>query len=199
MTKKSWLLGLIGLLWSCGSTSVDGMGPSGGAASGGTTSGGTTSGGMTSGGTTSGGTTSGGTASGGTTSGGAASAGAAGTNGGTDHGGAASMADVQAFFDDRCVICHDKSKQGLPTFPQLSLVAGDARAALVGKAATEKCGGILVVPGDPDHSYLMKKLTQATPCEGMQMPRPFEIVKPPPTTAADLATLRSWIGAGANP
>jgi hypothetical protein len=189
MTKESWLLGLIGLLWSCGSTSVDGMGPSGGAASGGTTSGGTASGG----------TTSGGTASGGTASGGAASAGAAGTNGGTDSGGAASMADVQAFFDDRCVICHDKSKQGLPTFPQLSLVAGDARAALVGKAATEKCGGILAVPGDPDHSYLMKKLTQAAPCEGMQMPRPFEVIKPPPLTAGELATLRSWIGAGANP
>jgi hypothetical protein len=109
------------------------------------------------------------------------------------------MAAVQAIFSDHCTNCHDKSKGGLPTFPQLSLVPGDSHAALVGKAATEMCGGTLVVAGDPDHSYLIHKVTEDTPCEGQRMPRPFEVVKPPPLTAEQVMTIRSWISAGAPP
>ena len=173
MSKKVLLLGCVGLLWSCAGASMDAP------AAGGTMSGGTTSGGTTSGG---------GGASG------AASGGSAGAS-----AGASSMADVQLIFDGRCVICHDKSKQGLPTFPQLSLVRLDAHAALVNKAATEACGGMLVLPGDPDHSYLISKLTQAMPCEGQHMPRSFEGPISPPLDALQLATIRSWISAGAQP
>ena len=87
----------------------------------------------------------------------------------------------------------------MPSFPQLSLVAGDAHDALVNKAATETCGGVLVVPGKPDQSYLMHKLTEAKPCDGGRMPRGFELIKPQPLSAESLATIRSWINAGAPP
>ena len=179
MWKQILPFALVGLLSACAGTSMEASPPAGGAATGGTSSGGTATGGTSSGGAATGGTSSGG-------SGGAS-------------GGQSSMADVQAIFDSRCVLCHDKSKQGLPTFPQLSLVASDAHAALVNKGATETCGGILVVPGNPDRSYLIHKLTQATPCDGLQMPRPFEIIKSPPLSADQVAVIRSWISGGAKP
>ena len=175
MSKKVLLLGWVGLLWSCAGTGMD-VPAAGGVASGGVASGGMASGGMASGG----------------------SGGASGASGGAN-GGPSSLADVQSIFDGRCVICHDKSKQGLPTFPQLSLVRTDALAALVNQAATETCGGVLVVPGDPDHSYLISKLTQAMPCDGQHMPRSFEGPISPPLDAQQLATIRSWISAGAQP
>jgi hypothetical protein len=109
------------------------------------------------------------------------------------------MAEVQAIFDARCVQCHDSTKVGLPAYPQLSLTASNARAALVNKPALEACGGTLVVSGNPDQSYLIHKLSDATPCEGSRMPRPFEIGTAPPLTAEQMATIRSWIGAGAMP
>ena len=130
---------------------------------------------------------------GGDPSGGSSSGGSAGA------GGGASFAQVQAIFSDRCVNCHDKTLTGLPRFPQLSLTPSDAHAALYNKAATETCGGVLVVPGDPDKSYLIKKVTEATPCEGQRMPRPFEVLPASPLTDAQIATLRAWISAGATP
>ncbi|HSU40992.1 MAG TPA: hypothetical protein VLJ38_15550, partial [Polyangiaceae bacterium] len=120
-------------------------------------------------------------------------------NGGANHGGApgATLAAVQAIFDDRCVNCHDASKGGLPTYPMLPLTAGASHAALVNVAADETCGGVRVVPGNPDASYLVKKLEQTMPCDGQHMPRPFEVGTAPPLTADELATIRAWIAAGA--
>jgi hypothetical protein len=57
----------------------------------------------------------------------------------------------------------------------------------------------LVTPNDPDHSYLVHKVADATPCDGMKMPRPFEVIPPAPLTDAELATIRAWINAGAPP
>ena len=105
-----------------------------------------------------------------------------GVNGGGSGGmtGVADMAAVQAIFTDRCVTCHDASRtDALPLFPKLSLVARDAYTALVNKAATEVCGGTLVVPGNPDQSYLIRKLNDQTPCDGLHMPRAFEILPAP--------------------
>ena len=189
MWKQTLPLALVGLLSACASTSIEAPPPAGGAATGGSSNAGTATGGSSSAGMATGGTSSGGSATGGASSGGSGGA----------SGGQSSMADVQAIFDSRCVLCHDKAKHGLPTFPQLSLVASDAHAALVNKAATETCGGILVVPGNPDRSYLIHKLTQATPCDGLQMPRPFEIIKSPPLSADQVAVIRSWISSGAQP
>jgi hypothetical protein len=104
---------------------------------------------------------------------------------------------VQAIFDAHCLTCHDKSKSGLPTYPALSLVAGDSKASLVNQAALETCGGTYVVPGAPDQSYLVHKVSDASPCEGVRMPRPFEVIAPPPLTANEIAIIRSWISTGA--
>ena len=137
-----------------------------------------------------------GTSAGGTSAGGTSAASAGGASPGSA-GAAATLADVQAIFDAHCVTCHDKTKGGLPTYPALSLVAGDSKAYLVNKPALETCGGTFVVPGAPDQSYLLRKVSDATPCEGAQMPRPFEVIKPPPLTATEIASIRSWISAGA--
>jgi len=136
----------------------------------------------------------------GSLSGGAGGAGSAGAGGGASAAGApGTMAEVQAIFDDRCVLCHDSKKSGIPAYPQLSLTVGNARAALVNQQGLEVCGGTLVVPGDPDQSYLVHKLNDATPCEGAHMPRAYEIGTAPPLTVEQMTTIRSWIGAGAMP
>lgn len=127
----------------------------------------------------------------------AGSAGAGAGSGGTSGGGSA-FSEVQAIFDARCITCHDKSKVGLPSYPALSLVAGDARMALVNQPALETCGGKYVVPGAPEQSYLLKKLSEQTPCDGVRMPRPFEVGVVAPLSDAELATIRSWISAGAH-
>ena len=220
MSKSASVLGLVFALWSCAGSSATPQGPAtagseaggAGANAGGTAATGGASGG--SGGTIahagSGGSGTAGFAgtvgsggsgtagfAGAVSSGGSGAAGFAG--GGSSSGGGSSLADVQAIFDSRCVSCHDKSTTGLPRYPQLSLVAADTLAALVNKAASEPCGGTLVVPGDPDNSYLIHKLSDTTPCDGMHMPRPFEVLPAPPLTAEQLTTIRSWISAGAKP
>jgi len=205
MSKSAWLLGLA--LGSCAGSSAIPTGSEAGGAGGMSANGGAPTGGV--GGTAAqagsggsgtagfgGAVSSGGSRSGGFTGGGGSSGG--GASGGSS-GSGASLADVQALFDSRCVICHDKSKGGLPTYPQLSLLATDALSALVNKAATEPCGGTLVVPGDPDHSYLIHKLVDDTPCDGMRMPRSFSLLPSPPFTTSEMTTIRSWISAGAKP
>jgi hypothetical protein len=77
------------------------------------------------------------------------------------------------------------------------LTAADAYGALVNHPADETCGGTRVVPGDPATSYLVQKLTQATPCDGLRMPRPFEIGPGIPLTADQISTITAWIAAGA--
>ena len=59
----------------------------------------------------------------------------------------------------------------------------------------ESCGGTLVVPGDPDASYLYQKLSSDHPCSGIRMPR-GEFGSEP---LADCVTalVRAWIVAGA--
>jgi mono/diheme cytochrome c family protein len=107
------------------------------------------------------------------------------------------FADVQAIFDGRCVICHDAQKLGLPSDPALPLTAGAAYDALVNRPALETCGGTLVVPGQPEQSYLFRKVVDTTPCFGLRMPHPFESLIMVPLTAAQLATIRTWIERGA--
>jgi hypothetical protein len=41
-------------------------------------------------------------------------------------------------------------------------------------------------------------LSDNPPCQGVRMPAPFEIIKPPALSAAELATITGWISAGAN-
>jgi len=114
-------------------------------------------------------------------------------------GGGGDFAAVLSIFAARCVICHDPTKQGLPTYPQLPLTAAEAYAALVGHPADEACGGTRVVAGDPQASYLLQKLTHDTPCSGLRMPRSFEGPIAPPLSADQVAAITAWIAAGAPP
>src|SRR5207244_517502 len=47
---------------------------------------------------------------------------------------------------------------------------GSTRELLVNKPAEEVPGKMLVVPGDPDASYLLEKISSATPTSGKRMP-----------------------------
>jgi hypothetical protein len=80
----------------------------------------------------------------------------------------------------------------------MDLTAKDAYAALVGKHATETCGGVLVTPGDPAKSYLYAKITQDKPCDGTRMPHQGMILTPP-LPADQITAFQTWILAGAKP
>jgi hypothetical protein len=97
---------------------------------------------------------------------------------------------VQAIFTRNCTICHAPGND-------LDLVAGAAWQDLVGQPApsAEACGGTLVVPGNPDASYLYQKLTSPSPCSGSQMPRTDLLPDPLPACVIDL--VRTWIEEGA--
>jgi hypothetical protein len=139
------------------------------------------------------------------TNGGAAGGGSGGQAGaevgGGGAGGAMAFAPVQAILDQYCVRCHDPAHPNVletQTYVEMPLVASAAYAALVGVAAHETCGGTRVVAGDPEHSYLYRKVVDAQPCDGERMPHQGMLANTPPLSAADTATIRAWIAGGAH-
>jgi len=140
---------------------------------------------------------------GGTSSGGAAGAGGTSKGGGAGGGDAgSSFAPVQAIFDAHCITCHDPAHpigREFPTYVEMPLVAGSSYAALVNVAAHETCGGTRVVPGQPEQSYLYRKVVDATPCDGLRMPHRGMLASVPPLPDADISTIKTWIAAGARP
>jgi hypothetical protein len=95
------------------------------------------------------------------------------------------------------VSCSSVSCHGAADSGGLTLTTGSAYANLVGVPATNPAahaaGLLRVVPGDPDASFLLDKLTgMLTPDEGDPMPR---IGGPLPAARLDL--IRRWIAAGA--
>ena len=111
------------------------------------------------------------------------------------------FAPVQAIFDQYCVRCHDPAHAVVPetqTYVEMPLVASASYAALVGVAAHQICGGTRVVAGDPEHSYLYRKVVDAQPCEGERMPHRGMLATAPPLPAGDVATIRAWIAGGAH-
>ena len=90
-----------------------------------------------------------------------------------------------------CIDCH--TDQGRNPSGGLNLVEGRAHAALVGVASGAKPGATRVIPGDPDNSYLVKKLEGASDIVGVRMPRgtgPF-------LTEGQMLVIRRWIQLGA--
>ncbi|HSS38985.1 MAG TPA: hypothetical protein VLT58_09460 [Polyangia bacterium] len=116
---------------------------------------------------------------------------------GTDAAPGTAFAAVLSIFKTRCVPCHSAGAFAVPK-TSLYLTADVAYGSLVGVAADEACAGILVVPGSPSQSYLVHKLTEQTPCSGVQMPMAYEAPFMP-LTSAQMATIQSWIAAGAPP
>jgi hypothetical protein len=100
------------------------------------------------------------------------------------------FAVVQTIFDQDCVTCHTRGDD-------LNLTSGAAWADLVNRPApaAEACGGTLVVPGDPNASYLYQKLTSPHPCSGSQMPRTSLFPNPLPSCV--IALISTWIAEGA--
>lgn len=90
-----------------------------------------------------------------------------------------------------CVTCH--TDQGRTPSAGLNLREGAAYGAIVGVVARNKAGAVLVVPGDPDASYLVQKLEGAPGIVGERMPR----TGGPYLTSGQLLVLRRWIQQGA--
>jgi hypothetical protein len=89
-----------------------------------------------------------------------------------------------------CVGCHTSS--GRTPAGQLNL-AGDAYSALVNVGSRQRAGAVLVVPGDPDASYLVRKLEGGPDITGRRMP----LNGPPYLTDGQMLVVRRWIQQGA--
>jgi hypothetical protein len=122
---------------------------------------------------------------------------AAGTGGGTT---GATFTQVLAIFGGtaNCGICHaSPPSSGFGGLQFNSAMKDQAYNALVGPSSTgtngSKCGSgkKYVVPGNPAGSLLYGKLMAPPPC-GVQMP-----MGGTPLSADQLATVNSWIMAGA--
>ena len=90
-----------------------------------------------------------------------------------------------------CVQCH--TNVGRTPSAGLLLVDGQSFQSLVGQASRAKAGAVLVVPGDPDNSYLIQKLEGSATIAGARKPRnagPF-------LTAGQISIIRRWIQLGA--
>lgn len=122
--------------------------------------------------------------------------GRAGAGGGSTDAGT-SFASVLSVFKARCVECHSTAAFAVPK-TTLYLTADVAYSALVGVVADESCGGTFVIPGKSSASYLVQKLTEAAPCDGVQMPMAYEGPFMP-LDSTQLATIVSWIDEGAPP
>ncbi len=77
--------------------------------------------------------------------------------------------------------------------PGLVLLEGRAYQALVGRPSVGKPGATLVIPGDPENSYIIKKLEGAADIAGLRMPRntgPF-------LSEGQILVIKQWIRDGA--
>ncbi|MEZ5270679.1 MAG: hypothetical protein R2694_00015, partial [Ilumatobacteraceae bacterium] len=91
-----------------------------------------------------------------------------------------------------CVSCHTPG--GFADVTGLFLTdPATSFAALVGRGSRLRPGETLVIPGDPDNSYLVRKLEGGPAINGLRMPRnngPF-------LTDGQMLVIRRWIAAGA--
>jgi hypothetical protein len=88
-----------------------------------------------------------------------------------------------------CITCH--TNQGRTPAQNLNLHL-DPYAALVNVPSRERPGAVLVVPGDPESSYLIRKL-EGRDINGVRMP----FNTPPYLTDGQILVIRRWIETGA--
>jgi mono/diheme cytochrome c family protein len=99
---------------------------------------------------------------------------------------AASFSSIQAqIFTPICSVCH-------PPNQGMDLRQANAYANIVGVPSTEQPTVMRVKPGDPDNSYLYRKITGAPGISGARMPfgGPF-------LSDAQIKLIHDWILAGA--
>jgi hypothetical protein len=109
----------------------------------------------------------------------------------------ATLANIQTqIFSPTCTdqFCHGAQSPA----NDLSLAASVSHEQLVGvlsvNFAAQQAGLLRVKPGDPDNSFLIIKLTNPTPLQGLLMPS-----GKPPLSAAQIQLIRDWITQGAQP
>ena len=90
-----------------------------------------------------------------------------------------------------CIQCH--SDNGRITAGNLVLLEGRSYNQMVGRASSFKPGAVLVVPNDPDGSYLIHKLEGQGGIIGERMPR----TTGPFLTEGQISIIRRWIELGA--
>jgi hypothetical protein len=90
-----------------------------------------------------------------------------------------------------CTQCHVPG--GLATATGLFLTADVAYANLVGRPSRLRPTETLVIPGDPDNSYLVRKLEGGPNITGVRMP----FAGGPYLTQGQMLVIRRWIADGA--
>jgi hypothetical protein len=92
-----------------------------------------------------------------------------------------------------CVTCHAPGGTGaLATGLVLTDVA-TSYANLIGRPSRLQPGATLVIPGDPDNSYIVRKLEGGPNITGLRMPR----TTGPFLTEGQMVVIRRWIAEGA--
>jgi len=88
-----------------------------------------------------------------------------------------------------------------PTSPAgpIDLSSSSTRAQLVDRASIHGMGLVLVVPGDPSASFLMRKLTDNLPADGtLGLPMPEgEAIQWSMIPQAEVDAIKCWIAGGA--
>ena len=104
--------------------------------------------------------------------------------------------NIQPIFNRSCAqsaACH---AGGAPV-QDLNLQAGQSRSQTVGVKATETRGEIRVKPGNPDDSFLVKKIEYPAGTPGDQMPVGCEIDAPTQGAVCprpdEILAIRQWI------
>jgi hypothetical protein len=90
-----------------------------------------------------------------------------------------------------CVQCH--TNQGRTPAAGMNLTEGNSYAALVNGTSSGKPGEIRVIPGDPENSYMVRKLEGGPNIVGERMPR----TGGPYLTPGQMSIIRRWIALGA--
>ncbi|MFQ5629850.1 MAG: c-type cytochrome [bacterium] len=110
-------------------------------------------------------------------------------------------AQIQPIFDTNCIRCHAPGGLG---FNQtggsqnngLDLTKGKSYGSLVNQPTFQlpnTAPNHRVTPRDPDASYIIQKISSASPKFGRRMP--FD--GPPYLSQSDIQLIRNWIAAGA--
>lgn len=89
-------------------------------------------------------------------------------------------AEVKPIFNKKCISCHGGVKRQ----------SGFSLLFRTDALAVNKSGKPAIIPGDPDHSELIRRLTLKDPEERM----PY---KHPPLSSEEITTLKKWIKQGA--
>ena len=90
-----------------------------------------------------------------------------------------------------CTQCHTNVGRTPPM--GLALNDSSAHGALVGQPSRGKPGAVLVIPGNPEDSYLIHKLEGRGDIAGQRMPR----TSGPFLTPGQISIIRRWIELGA--